>query len=539
MTSSNAPAHQDLVDRMLSGMSVRAKILLSVSIVAAVALLVGGLSLSRLGTLDHSGHNLIDNAFEPTVALAALEVEVQKSRIDIRDAILATTPADTEARLKVMADNDTKLDSAAEDYLGHAADPASVRDFQSAWEKWRTIRDEQLVPLIRAHDIEAFDTVNDEVATPVSTQATEALDKATAAQDAMAKAEAENMDSAYTSARTLVITILLFGLLISAALAEVVSRKIVGPLRRVSDVAKALAAGDLTRSADVHSRDEVGQMATDLDRGLASLRNTVSTLGGSANSLAAAAEQLSATSTQIASAAEETSAQSSAVTSAAGSVSQNVQTVASGTEEMSASIREIATTAQEAAKIGGQAGQMAAATNETVSKLGESSAEIGNVIKLITSIAEQTNLLALNATIEAARAGDAGRGFAVVANEVKDLAQETARATEDISRRVEAIQADTTEAVGAIGEIATIINQLGDYQTTIASAVEEQTATTNDMTRNVSEAAQGASDIADTITSVASAAEATTSGVANTQSATGDLARMSSQLQQLVGQFRY
>ncbi len=149
-------------------------------------------------------------------------------------------------------------------------------------------------------------------------------------------------------------------------------------------------------------------------------------------------------------------------------------------------------------------------TNATVSSLGESSAEIGNVVKVITSIAEQTNLLALNATIEAARAGEAGKGFAVVANEVKELAQETARATEDIARRVEAIQSDTTGAVDAINRISAIIERINDFQTTISSAVEEQTATTAEMSRNVTEASTGAVQIAKNIAGVAQAARDTT-----------------------------
>jgi len=179
------------------------------------------------------------------------------------------------------------------------------------------------------------------------------------------------------------------------------------------------------------------------------------------------------------------------------------------------------------------------ATNATVTKLGESSAEIGNVLKLITSIAEQTNLLALNATIEAARAGDAGKGFAVVASEVKDLAQETARATEDISGRIEAIQRDTTDAVTAIGEIGEIIRQLGDYQTTIASAVEEQTATTQEITDSVSRAAQGSTEIATDIRTVAQAADTTTASVAATRQAAEHLSAMSQQLRQTMSQFRF
>jgi methyl-accepting chemotaxis protein len=173
-----------------------------------------------------------------------------------------------------------------------------------------------------------------------------------------------------------------------------------------------------------------------------------------------------------------------------------------------------------------------------MNKLGASSAEIGNVIKVITAIAEQTNLLALNATIEAARAGEMGKGFAVVASEVKDLAQETARATEDISRRVEAIQSDTTGAVTAIEEISNVIQRISEFQTTIASAVEEQTATTAEMSRSVSEAASGTGEIAQNITGVAEAARMTSQGVTETQQATTELARMSTELSGLVSTFR-
>ena len=178
-------------------------------------------------------------------------------------------------------------------------------------------------------------------------------------------------------------------------------------------------------------------------------------------------------------------------------------------------------------------------TNSTIAKLGESSAEIGKVVKVITSIAEQTNLLALNATIEAARAGEAGKGFAVVANEVKELAKETAKATEDISLKIETIQVDTQGAVEAIRQISEVINQINDISNTIASAVEEQTATANEMGRNVGEASKGSSEIAQNITSVASAAQSTTQGANNTQQAAAELSRMAADLQQLVSQFKF
>jgi methyl-accepting chemotaxis protein len=178
-------------------------------------------------------------------------------------------------------------------------------------------------------------------------------------------------------------------------------------------------------------------------------------------------------------------------------------------------------------------------TNQTISKLVQSSAEIGNVIKVITSIAEQTNLLALNATIEAARAGETGKGFAVVANEVKELAKQTGQATEDISQKISAIQHDTQGAVMAIQRVSGIINQVNDIANTIATAVEEQTVTTNEMARNVTEAAKGTNEIVQNITGVAHAAQSTASGASQTQAAAQELARLASELQSAVKQFKY
>jgi len=268
------------------------------------------------------------------------------------------------------------------------------------------------------------------------------------------------------------------------------------------------------------------------------LQASMKSIAQNAHALSSSSQQLAATSQQMSSNAEETSAQATTVATATQQVTSNLNSVATGAEQMTSTVQSISSNASEAAKVASEAVKTANAANTTVAKLGESSAEIGKVIKVITSIAQQTNLLALNATIEAARAGEAGKGFAVVANEVKELAKQTAKATEDISQKITAIQEDTKRAVDSIGNITCILNPISDNSSTIATAVEQQSATTNEMSRNVQEAARGSEEISHNIQGVAVAAESTTRGAQDTLKAAQELTGMATQLRALVEQFK-
>ncbi len=526
--------------RGFANLSVHAKVLLTVGMAALVAVAVGITGLIGLNRTSDAAAGIAGSNVAGIKAVGGLKTAAAQAQVDSANQALSPDPAVAQSSAEAFEADLAAFAAAMTAYRASdpAADPATVDDLDTKWKAYVGVAKSKLLPLGAAERLAGWTAVRDTEAQPLLEKINSDLAVLDAAETADAVTSADAAHSTYTSSRALTIVILVVGLAVALALGVLVARKMVMRLREIQAVCDALAVNDLTRTSGLTSKDEPGQMGQALDSAIGALRLTVNTIEQSAASLAAASEEMTATAGQIAESAEIASTRSGDVSAAADEISRSVDTVSAGSEEMGASIREISLNATEAARVGAEAVSVTGATAATMNKLGESSAEIGNVIKVITSIAEQTNLLALNATIEAARAGAAGKGFAVVASEVKDLAQETARATEDISERVQAIQTDTAGAVHAIEQITQVIARINDFQTTIASAVEEQTATTTEMNRNVAEAASGTSRIARNITEVAQAAAETRQGIEETRHATEELARMSAELSALVGNFR-
>lgn len=323
------------------------------------------------------------------------------------------------------------------------------------------------------------------------------------------------------------------------ALEENAVKEIQTQVMILAGVLERAAKGDLTGEVTIKSDDIMGKVGLAIEELLHNMCKNISTMAQNSQLLAAASEELNVVGNQMSDNAEQTHSQSITVSDVANQVNSNLTEVVTNCEQLHDSIRDISKNAAEAATVATQAVTAADKANGTILKLGESSVEIGNIVKVITSIAQQTNLLALNATIEAARAGEAGRGFAVIANEVKELAKETARATENISRRVEIIQQDTSSATMAIGEISSIIRLINDTQKMIASAVEEQSVTTSSISSTVLIASKGGADIVSNMSKVTEAAQFTALGAADSQKAAEELSKMANEMEKLVAQFKF
>jgi len=507
----------------------------------AGVLVVGIISIVLMNSLSDDTETVTGVSMAVEQPLNQLHQDQIKGRMITAQIAAADTDVARQKWIGDLAEND-KAVQASIDGLNAVLSQGSptFSQFLTDYDAYLQIRDNQLLPLIsNGTDVGQYTALLDSTVQPAIDKFVADLDSVSVETQAYTQSIA---DGAKSSANRSIIIVSVIIVVVGVLLA-LLALRILAYVRRSINALRtsigAMADGNLTVAADVISNDELGQTATLLNSARDSLTEILRGVGETTQAVAAASEELGVSGTQVAAGAEETSAQAGVVAAAAEQVSRNVQTVAAGSEQMGASIREIAQNASEAARVAAKATTVAEDTNRTVAKLGDSSKEIGDVIKTITSIAEQTNLLALNATIEAARAGEAGKGFAVVASEVKDLAAESARAAEDVARRVEAIQNDTAGAVDAISEISNIVASINDYQLTIASAVEEQTATTNEMNRSVAESATGANEIAANIAGVAAAAAQSSATVGQISAASSELATLSADLRTKVSAFTF
>jgi methyl-accepting chemotaxis protein len=490
-------------------LGVSAKILTGFGLMALILIAIGWVGVYNLGVLNDNVKALYEDEMQPSLDVADLRAHLWELRSNTWHVLGLTNPDQAKPVLDEGHELHRTMRKLQEALLPRLHSEDLRRRFleaRDAIDDYVKAREDQILKPIGAGHRE--DALKNAAATGAKLNAAvDALNKTVETSRASGQQKYKDSQALYQSSRTILLVVALGGILIGVAFGLTLALAATGELaerKRIENATGKLVDGIIE---NIHP-------------------------------LASASEELTSVSQQMASSAEETRAQANVVSSAGEQMSKNAQTVSKSVEDLGASIREIAKSAHEAAKVATTGVEVANTTTATVTKLGESSAEIGNVLKVITSIAQQTNLLALNATIEAARAGEAGKGFAVVANEVKELAKDTAKATEDIGQKIDAIRQVTVGAAEAIGQISKIIVQISDYQSTIAGAVEEQSATTREIGISGSDAARGSAEIARNISSVAQASEHAAEGASNTQKAAQELARMAAGLQQLVEQFQ-
>jgi len=528
----------------LSRLSITQRLVAGFLVVILAMVAVTALGVVRVSQINDRLTVINDvNSVKQRYAIA-FRGSVHDRSIAVRDVVLADTPAEAATAIAKINTLTQAYATAATAQDEIFADPSMVNDGERA--DYATIAgiEQQTLPVItsvidaqQSGDLAGAKTLLKQQAAPLFVKWLASINALIDRESAMNEVQAKDARSIGNTFLPTMLALVALAMVLALLLAWRIAVSIRRPMSEAVTVFAAVADGDLSRRLDTASTDGLGEMGQHANRALARVGAAMAEVTASANDLSVASARIDAASDRIAADTAQSSAQADVVAQAARDVSRSVQTVAAGSDEMGSSIREIATSTQQAVEVAAQAVAAAEATNVTVTQLGQSSAQIGDVVKVITSIAEQTNLLALNATIEAARAGDVGKGFAVVASEVKELAQETARATQDIAARVQTIQTDTTSAIAAITEVAAVIARISDYQTTIASAVEEQTATTAETNRNVSAAADGAAQIADNIDAVAALTQSSAASVTESQQAARELADLSTRLNDLTAQF--
>ena len=526
---------------LLRNLPVAHKLLVSFGVLCLLMIGVGATGLNEVDAANDRLSEVGRDNLRAADLLGEVRSDVQELRVLTGSLILHSPAADANNIEQAIKRKDAEIDGTWAHYQSSGVEGQAAQRgaFETALAGYRKVRNDKLFAAGRAANMDAYLAAQGSLAEPLAEAMTTALNSLAMAEDADTAHHMTLAHRAADRAKLLVGGLIGGALLIALLLGLLVSRAMSRPLRRTVEVLEGLAEGRLDQRLDVEGKDEVGRMANALNTALDRLTGTLRDVNDNVTTLASSATQLTSVAGQMNASAGRSASGAGTVSAASSQIGQNITTVSAGAEEMSSSIGEIARSANSAAEVAGKAVRISSEAGDILQKLGTSSAEIVSVIKIITSIAAQTNLLALNATIEAARAGEAGKGFAVVAGEVKELAGETARATEDIRTRVGAIQTDSVAAVAAIAEIGAVIDQINQTQTAIAAAVEEQTATTDEMSRNVSQVAAGTADISANMAAVAEAAAETTGAAAHTEAAADELSRVASDISRSLAMFRF
>ncbi len=554
----------------MNALSIRTKVVAVFACVLAVTVALGLFSVDRLSVVNHDAAQ-IRNDYLPSVGLlGVINVAAQQYRIQEASHVLSATPQEMnvyETRMTALEEEiAATLARYEREVLSPGREAELYRAFGMAWDEYRAIGASTLVPLSRAQDNEAAGHLFRGESREAFFKATALLKDLVDLNTADGRAIADHGEEVYHSGRLWILAALGLAVALCLSAGLFMVRSVTAPIRTLTSTMGRLAQRQLAIPVEGTERgDEIGAMARavqvfkdgliEADRLAAAeaeeqrakqrrneaverlVRDFEGTVSGALESVGASAGQLDGTARGMAEVARRTSGEATAASAAAGQTSANVQTVASATEEMASSIHEIGRQVARSTAIAGQAVEQATHSNGMVRGLAETAQKIGEVVQLINNIASQTNLLALNATIEAARAGEAGKGFAVVASEVKNLATQTARATEDIGAQVQAIQAATGGAVTAIQGITDTIAAIDDISTAIAAAVEQQAAATQEISRNVQQAASGTHEVTGNIERVSTAAGETGTAASQVLGAAGDLSRQADTLRHEVERF--